>query len=78
MKKPIHIYLIPDFQNPAGMTMPEAKESKFLNIAAKKTREIMIIEDSPTVNYVFPGKPQRMLVCTIWIIIIERQRDCQS
>ena len=53
------IYLIPDFQNPAGMTMPEARRIEILNIAKK--HEIMIIEDSPYRELRFSGKPQRML-----------------
>ena len=58
-KKPKFIYLIPDFQNPAGMTMPEARRIEILNIAKK--HEIMIIEDSPYRELRFSGKPQRML-----------------
>ena len=44
-EKPKFIYLIPDFQNPAGMTMPEARRIEILNIAKKY--EIMVVEDSP-------------------------------
>ena len=58
-EKPKFIYLIPDFQNPAGMTMPEARRIEILNIAKK--HEIMIIEDSPDRELRFSGKPQRML-----------------
>ena len=58
-EKPNFIYLIPDFQNPAGMTMPEARRIEILNIAKK--HEIMIIEDSPYRELRFSGKPQRML-----------------
>lgn len=58
-EKPKFIYLIPDFQNPAGMTMPEARRIEILNIAKKY--EIMIIEDSPYRELRFSGKPQRML-----------------
>ena len=58
-EKPKFIYLIPDFQNPAGMTMPEARRIEILNIAKK--HEIMIIEDSPYRELRFSGKPQRML-----------------
>lgn len=58
-EKPKFIYLIPDFQNPAGMTMPEARRIEILNIAKK--HEIMIIEDSPYRELRFFGKPQRML-----------------
>ena len=58
-EKPKFIYLIPDFQNLAGMTMPEARRIEILNIAKK--HEIMIIEDSPYRELRFSGKPQRML-----------------
>jgi putative alanine--glyoxylate aminotransferase (alanine--glyoxylate transaminase) (agt) len=58
-EKPKFIYLIPDFQNPAGMTMPEARRIEILNIAKKY--EVMIIEDSPYRELRFSGKPQRML-----------------
>ena len=58
-EQPKFIYLIPDFQNPAGMTMPEARRIEILNIAKK--HEIMIIEDSPYRELRFSGKPQRML-----------------
>ena len=58
-EKPKFIYLIPDFQNPAGMTMPEARRIEILNIAKK--HEIMSIEDSPYRELRFSGKPQRML-----------------
>ena len=58
-EKPKFIYLIPDFQNPAGMTMPEDRRIEILNIAKK--HEIMIIEDSPYRELRFSGKPQRML-----------------
>ena len=58
-EKPKFIYLIPDFQNPAGMTMPEARRIEILNIAKK--HEILIIEDSPYRELRFSGKPQRML-----------------
>lgn len=58
-EKPKFIYLIPDFQNPAGMTMPEARRIEILNIAKKY--DILIIEDSPYRELRFSGKPQRML-----------------
>ena len=58
-EKPKFIYLIPDFQNPAGMTMPEARRMEILSIAKKY--DILIIEDSPYRELRFTGKPQRML-----------------
>ena len=58
-EKPKFIYLIPDFQNPAGMTMPDARRKEILAIAKKY--EILIIEDSPYREVRFSGKPQHML-----------------
>ena len=58
-EKPKFIYLIPDFQNPAGMTMPDARRKEILAIAKKY--EILIIEDSPYRELRFSGKPQHML-----------------
>lgn len=58
-EKPKFIYIIPDFQNPAGMTMPEARRIEILKIAKKY--DITIIEDSPYRELRFSGEPQRML-----------------
>ncbi|MCR9011238.1 PLP-dependent aminotransferase family protein [Gabonibacter chumensis] len=58
-EKPKFIYLIPDFQNPAGMTMPDARRKEILAIAKKY--EILIVEDSPYRELRFSGKPQHML-----------------
>lgn len=53
-KKPRFIYTIPDFQNPAGVTMSLERRKKLIEIAAK--REIPIIEDSPYRELTFTGK----------------------
>jgi 2-aminoadipate transaminase len=53
-KKPRFIYTIPDFQNPAGVTMSLERRKKLLEIAAK--REIPIVEDSPYREITFTGK----------------------
>lgn len=58
-EKPKFIYIIPDFQNPAGMTMPEVRRIEILKIAKKY--DITIIEDSPYRELRFSGEPQRML-----------------
>lgn len=39
------IYLIPDFQNPAGITLPNSRRIKIIEIAEKY--DLFIIEDSP-------------------------------
>jgi 2-aminoadipate transaminase len=44
-KKPKFIYLIPDFQNPAGVTMTEKRRKEIIALAHKY--DVLIIEDSP-------------------------------
>lgn len=58
-EKPKFIYVIPDFQNPAGTTMPEERRVEILAIAKKY--DILVVEDSPYRELRFTGKPQRML-----------------
>ncbi len=55
-KKPKFIYIIPDFQNPAGGTMPEFRRKEIIEIAHK--HEILIVEDSPYRELRFEGTPQ--------------------
>lgn len=57
-KKIKFIYLIPDFQNPAGLTMPESRRIEILNIAEKY--DLLVIEDSPYREIRFEGSPQRL------------------
>ncbi|MFO8086891.1 MAG: PLP-dependent aminotransferase family protein [Bacteroidales bacterium] len=56
---PKFIYLIPDFQNPAGITMPKQRRIEILDIAKKY--DILIIEDSPYREIRFEGEAQPML-----------------
>lgn len=56
---PKFIYVIPDFQNPAGITMPEWRRLEIIDIAKKYN--ILIIEDSPYRELRFEGKSQRMM-----------------
>lgn len=56
---PKFIYIIPDFQNPAGITMPEWRRLEIIAIAKKYN--ILIIEDSPYRELRFEGKAQKML-----------------
>jgi 2-aminoadipate transaminase len=44
-KKPKFIYVVPDFQNPSGITMSLEKRLALLDLAKK--RDIPIVEDSP-------------------------------
>jgi 2-aminoadipate transaminase len=53
------IYVIPDFQNPAGITLPESRRIKIIEIAEKY--DLLIVEDSPYREVRFRGEPQRMM-----------------
>ena len=57
--KPKFIYTIPDFQNPAGITMPESRRLEIIDIARKY--DILIVEDSPYRELRFEGEHQRMI-----------------
>lgn len=58
-KKIKFIYLIPDFQNPAGITLPEERRLRIIEIAEKY--DILIVEDSPYREIRFEGKPQKLM-----------------
>jgi len=58
-EKPKFIYTIPDFQNPAGITMPESRRLEIIEIAHKY--DVLIVEDSPYREIRFNGKPQRTI-----------------
>lgn len=58
-KKPKFIYIIPDFQNPAGITMPESRRLEIIALAKKY--DVLIVEDSPYREIRFEGKPQRTI-----------------
>jgi 2-aminoadipate transaminase len=53
------IYVIPDFQNPSGITMPEERRNKIIMLAERYN--LLIVEDSPYREVRFDGKPQRMM-----------------
>lgn len=53
------IYIIPDFQNPAGITLPEERRISIIEIAEKYN--ILIVEDSPYREIRFEGEQQRMM-----------------
>ncbi|MGQ9847352.1 MAG: aminotransferase-like domain-containing protein, partial [Bacteroidales bacterium] len=55
---PKFIYIIPDFQNPTGITMPEWRRKEILEIAYKY--DVLIAEDSPYREIRFEGKSQPM------------------
>lgn len=58
-KKIKFIYLIPDFQNPAGITLPDERRIKIIEIAEKY--DLLIVEDSPYREIRFEGEPQKMM-----------------
>jgi 2-aminoadipate transaminase len=53
------IYIIPDFQNPSGITVPEQRREQIISIAEKY--DLLIIEDSPYREVRFEGEPQKMM-----------------
>jgi len=53
------IYTIPDFQNPAGITLPESRRLKITELAEKY--DLLIVEDSPYREIRFEGEPQRLI-----------------
>ena len=58
-EKPKFIYIIPDFQNPAGITMPESRRKEIIAIAEKY--DVLIVEDSPYRELRFEGEHQRTI-----------------
>lgn len=58
-EKPKFIYVIPDFQNPTGVCMPEERRKEIIAIAKKY--DILIIEDSPYRDVRFSGVPQKTM-----------------
>ncbi|OQY37675.1 MAG: aminotransferase [Candidatus Cloacimonetes bacterium 4572_65] len=56
---PKFIYVIPDFQNPAGITMPDYRRIEIIELAKKY--DILIIEDSPYRELRFEGEPQKTM-----------------
>ena len=54
-KKPKFIYVVPDFQNPSGVTMPLERRKKLLKLAYEF--EVPIVEDSPYRDLRYSGEP---------------------
>ena len=57
---PKFLYMIPTFQNPAGVTMPEARRRKFLDIVYQY-ENLLVFEDDPYGRLRFEGQHQRSL-----------------
>jgi 2-aminoadipate transaminase len=53
------IYVIPDFQNPSGITIPDSRRLKIIEIADKY--DLLIVEDSPYREVRFEGVPQKLM-----------------
>ncbi|MBM4399692.1 MAG: PLP-dependent aminotransferase family protein [Candidatus Cloacimonetes bacterium] len=58
-KKPKFIYIIPDFQNPAGITMTEKRRKEIIDLAHKY--DVLILEDSPYRELRYEGRHQKTM-----------------
>ncbi|MDO9577328.1 MAG: PLP-dependent aminotransferase family protein [Candidatus Cloacimonadales bacterium] len=58
-EKPKFIYIIPDFQNPAGVTMPEFRRKEIVDLAHKY--DVLLVEDSPYKQIRFEGEDQKSI-----------------
>lgn len=58
-KKIKFIYVIPDFQNPAGITLPDSRRIKIIELAEKY--DLLVVEDSPYREVRFEGEPQKLM-----------------
>jgi 2-aminoadipate transaminase len=58
-KKPKFVYIIPDFQNPAGVTMPNFRRKEIIELAHEF--DLLIVEDSPYKELRFEGEHQTSL-----------------
>ena len=58
-QKPKFIYVVPDFQNPAGITMSEERRRKLIELAHRY--DVLIIEDSPYKELRFEGESQKSI-----------------
>lgn len=56
-RRPRFIYIVPDFQNPAGVTLPEARRKRIIEIARRG--EYIIVEDTPYRQLRYSGSHQR-------------------
>lgn len=57
--KPKFIYVIPDFQNPTGITMPKSRRLEIIKLAHKY--DVLIVEDCPYREVRFEGEAQPMM-----------------
>lgn len=54
-KKPKFIYVVPDFQNPSGVTLTEERRHRLLELAYHY--DVVVVEDSPYRDLRFTGHP---------------------
>ena len=59
-KKPKFIYVVPDFQNPSGITLTLEKRKHLVALAEKY--DLIIIEDSPYRQLRFDGNPEPPII----------------
>ncbi len=53
------IYIIPDFQNPTGVTLPRSRRLEIIRIAER--HDLLIVEDSPYRDVRFAGTPEPLM-----------------
>ncbi len=53
------IYIIPDFQNPSGVTLPRSRRLEIIRIAER--HDLIIVEDSPYRDVRFEGTPEPLM-----------------
>jgi 2-aminoadipate transaminase len=53
------IYVIPDFQNPAGITIPESRRIRIIELAERY--DLLVVEDSPYREVRFEGESQKLM-----------------
>lgn len=53
------IYIIPDFQNPTGVTLPRSRRLEIIRIAER--HDLIIVEDSPYRDVRFAGTPEPLM-----------------
>jgi 2-aminoadipate transaminase len=59
-KKPRFIYVVPDFQNPSGITLNESRRRKLIEIAEEF--DLLIVEDTPYRQLRFEGEHQKPII----------------
>jgi 2-aminoadipate transaminase len=55
-RRPKFIYIVPDFHNPAGVTIPESRRREIISIA--RDRDYLIVEDTPYRQLRYRGEHQ--------------------